>query len=111
MNKKEELNLLQGNKLRDLGIKQSLENAENNNESWGERAYSFLLQYAKSNNTFLAEDVRVAAEGVIPEPPSKRAWGAIFVRGRKNNLITPIGFSSVKNPKAHRTPATLWEVV
>ncbi len=108
---KEQLNSLEGNRLRDLGIKQSFENAENNNEFWGECAYSFLLQYAKTNNTFMAEDVRVASKGVVPEPPSKRAWGAVFVRARKNNLIKSNGFSNVKNPKAHRTPATLWEVV
>ena len=106
----EQLNLFEGNKLRDLGINQSFENAENNSEGWGKCAYSFLLQYIKTNNTFMAEDVRVASKGIVSEPPSKRAWGAIFVMAKKNKLIKPIGFRNVKNPKAHRTPATLWEV-
>ena len=41
---KEQLNLFEGNKLRDLGIEQSFENA---GEKWGSLAYSFLLQYIK----------------------------------------------------------------
>lgn len=98
----------QGEKLRDLGIKQSLENAEDKFENWGLLAYSFLLLYIKENDTFMAEDVRAASEGIIPDPPSKRAWGGIFVKAKKNKIIKSIGFSSVKNPKAHRTPATLW---
>jgi len=105
-----QLNLLKGNELRDMGINQSLENAENTNENWGECAYSFLLKYTKTNKTFMAEDVRVDSEGIVPEPPSKRAWGAVFVMAKKNKLINSIGFRNVKNPKAHRTPATLWEV-
>jgi hypothetical protein len=102
------LDLIKGNELRDLGINQSLENA---GEKWGAIAYSFLLKYTKENKTFMAEDVRVASEGFVPEPPSKRAWGAIFVMAKKNKIITSVGFSNVKNPKAHRTPATLWAVV
>lgn len=106
----EQLNLFKGNYLRDKGIKQSFENAEDKNDKWGKYAYSFLLEYIKSNKRFMAEDVRVASKGVVPEPPSKRAWGAIFVSAKKNKLIKSIGFGNVKNPKAHRTPATLWEV-
>jgi len=105
-----QLDLFQGNKLRDLGINQSFQNAESNSEKWGVLAYSFLLKYIKENDTFMAEDVRVASKGFVPEPPSRRAWGAIFVMAKKNNVIKSIGFSSVKNPKAHRTPATLWAV-
>lgn len=105
-----QLNSIKGNELRDLGINQSLENAEDKCEKWGALAYSFLLQYIKEKDTFMAEDVRVASEGIVPEPPSKRAWGAILVMAKKNEIIKSVGFSSVKNPKAHRTPATLWMV-
>tara|TARA_R110001606_G_scaffold72484_1_gene166966 strand:+ start:245 stop:574 length:330 start_codon:yes stop_codon:yes gene_type:complete len=107
---KEQLNLFKGNELRDLGINKSFKNAEDKNKKWGSLAYSFLLQYIKENHTFMAEDVRVSSEGIVPEPPSKRAWGAIFVMAKKNKIIKSIGFANVRNPKAHRTPATLWEV-
>lgn len=106
----EQLNIFEGNKLRDMGIDQSFENAEYKNVNWGDGAYSFLLEYIKTNDTFMAEDVRCASSGAVPEPPSKRAWGAIFVKAKKNKLINSIGFGNVKNPTAHRTPATLWTV-
>jgi len=105
----EQLNLIKGNELRDLGINESFNNAQNKNESWGASAYSFLLEYIKNHKRFMAEDVRVASEGIVPEPPNKRAWGAIFVMAKRDNIIKSIGFSNVKNPNAHRTPATLWE--
>lgn len=105
------LDLFAGNDLRDLGISRALDNAEIHEENWGKTAYKFLLEYSRSNKVFLAEDVRIASNETVPEPPSNRAWGAIFIQAKKNNLIKKIGYSEVKNPKAHRTPATLWAVV
>jgi len=99
-----------GNQLRDLGMNTALMNAESKNEGWGEEAYSFLVKYSKTNKQFLAEDVRVASENSVPEPPNKRAWGSIFVRANKEGIIRRIGFLEVNNPKAHRTPASLWQV-
>jgi len=103
-----QLNLFSGAELKDIGINRALENAESKNKGWGAIAYGFLLEYIKKNKTFLAEDVSNASYGIVPEPPSKRAWGAIFVMAKKNNIIKKAGYSPVKNPKAHRTPATLW---
>ena len=103
-----QLNMFESSTLRDEGIKQALQSAEDKAENWGEQAYSFLLEYIKTHTEFMAEEVRVASSGIVPEPPSKRAWGGVIVRARKNNLIESKGFSLVSNPKAHRTPATLW---
>lgn len=97
--------------LRDIGIQRSVHNAQKMDVSWTKKAYSFLVKYAEKHSTFMAEDVRLASEGIVPEPPSKRAWGYIFVMAKKEKLIESIGFKNVKNPKAHKTPATLWKVV
>ena len=105
-----QLDLFSGQKLRDIGISQSMENADKQCNHWTYHAYQFLLNYIKSNKEFLAEDVRIASEGIVEEPPSKRAWGGIFVKAVKSGLIKRKGFMNVKNPKAHCTPATLWEV-
>jgi hypothetical protein len=105
-----QLDLFKGNELRDYGIKRSFENAENKHLNWGGVAYSFLLKYIIDHKEFLAEDVRIASEDIVPEPPSLRAWGSIFVMAKKNKIIKSIGYREVKNPKAHRTPATLWGV-
>lgn len=108
---KEQLDLFLGNKLRDEGISQSVDNANVKNNKWSESAYNFLVEYIKTNKEFMAEDVRVASKGVVEDPPSNRAWGAIFVLAKKNKLIKSLGFQNVKNPKAHRTPATLWAAI
>ena len=100
-----------GRELRDEGIRTSVEHAEDTIDDWKATAYAFLVSYCRDNDEFLAEDVRTASLGLVEEPPSNRAWGAIFVKARKNNLITKIGYKEVSNPKAHRTPATLWKVV
>ena len=104
---KKKLDLFKSRNLRDQGIQQSLNTAEIHSEKWGTKAYHFLLEYIKSNKEFMAEDVRVASDGIVPPPISKRAWGAIMVLAKKNNIIYSKGYSCVKNPKAHRTPATL----
>jgi len=99
-----------GSQLRDKGIKQAINNADDTHEKWSEKAYKFLTDYIKSHHEFMTEDVRVASEKKIPIPPSNRAWGGIILRASKAGLITRVGFSSVKNVKAHRTPATVWRV-
>lgn len=104
----EKLNVDEGGQLRDDGMCVALENAESHSKNWVDDAYGFLLEFIKTNKEFLAEDVRVSSIGIVPEPPSKRAWGAVFGKAHRNNVISRIGYSHVKNPKAHRTPATLW---
>ena len=106
----DQLNLFEGSRLRDIGINLAVENANVKSRNWQDIAYSFLLEYIKTNDVFMAEDVRIASDGIVPIPPSKRAWGIIFVTAKKNKVIKSIGFKTVQNPKAHRTPATLWSV-
>ena len=99
-----------GSQLRDKGIKQAVDNANNTHEKWSVKAYKFLTNYIKSQHEFMTEDARIASEKEIPKPPSNRAWGGIILRASKAGLINRIGFSNVKNVKAHRTPATVWRV-
>jgi hypothetical protein len=97
-----------GEVLRNIGIKQAVDNANSKINNWSDIAYDFLRDYCKTNNTFMAEDVRLASKTVVPEPPSARSWGAIFARAQRAKLITRIGFQSVKNPKAHCANASVW---
>ncbi len=100
-----------GQQLKIEGIEKALQAADNRDHRWSAIAYQFLLDFSKHNKQFMAEDVRTASDGIVPEPPSKRAWGGIFVSARRNKLIRSVGFGLVKNPKAHRTPATVWESI
>jgi|ETNvirome_6_1000_1030641.scaffolds.fasta_scaffold33731_1 hypothetical protein len=97
--------------LRDRGIKIALDNADSTHDKWSDKAYNFLKDYIKSHREFMAEDVRMASEEEVPIPPSKRAWGGVVLRASKAGLIRRVGFSNVKNLKAHGTPATVWRVV
>ena len=97
-----------GEDLRDEGIQQALTHANESSERWSEIAYDFLKRYMLDNPVFMAENVREAATGIVPEPPSKRAWGGVLVRAAKEGLIIRMGFRNVKNARAHCTPATLW---
>ena len=99
-----------GSQLRNKGIKQAINNANNTHDKWSIKAYKFLVDYIKSHNQFMTEDVRLASEKKIPIPPSNRAWGGVVVRASRAGLISRVGFSNVKNVKAHRTPATVWRV-
>lgn len=105
--------LFSGEELRDKGIQQAVDHANRVEPKWSEMAYSYLKIYIliPHHTEFMAEDVRKYGKHYIPEPPSNRAWGAIFVRAAKEGLIRRKGFRNVKNAKAHCTPATVWEVV
>ena len=96
---------------RNNGMQQSIDSANSVIKNWSDIAYVFLLDYADSHDVFMIEDLRIASVGLVPEPPSNRAWGGIAIRAAKNGIIRRRGFQSVKNVKAHATPATLWEVV
>ena len=99
-----------GSQLRDKGIKQAIDNADDTHDKWSDKAYSFLTKWIKTQYEFMTEDVRVASESAIPKPPSNRAWGGVILRAAKAGLINRVGFSNVKNAKAHRTPATVWRI-
>ena len=97
-----------GEELRNEGMKQATDHANMRYRPWSEEAYTFLLKFLQSHNEFMVEDVRKASEGIVSTPPSLRAWGSIVVRAAKEGHIQRIGYASVSNAKAHRTPATVW---
>ena len=98
-----------GKQLRDKGIHQAEQHANEVHESWSDKAYNYLKWVLPQiDGEFMTEDIRLMSENLIPEPPSKRAWGAIMVRAVKDKLIRKVGFGQVKNPKAHRANASIW---
>jgi len=101
-----------GEQLKEAGMNLALESAEADFNGWADSAFSFLQGFILSyKSSFMAEDIRLASAGYVPEPPSKRAWGGIIARAAKAGLIRRVGFASVKNAKAHCTPASVWEAV
>ncbi len=92
---------------REIGIKRAIDNAEKKNILWKEYALEFVKEYPSIK--FMVEDVRVwAYKNGLPKPPHGRAWGAVIREAVKDGTVRHCGFSNVKNPKAHRTPASVW---
>lgn len=101
-----------GEVMKQRGITLALRNANEQHESWGERAYNYLKAFIKDNPTFRAEQARAYAESQgLEEPKSKRAFGAVILRAAKAGIIKKIGHDTVENPKAHRCFASLWEAI
>lgn len=104
------LEVANGIKNRDDGMEKALQHANSANPEWSTKAAAFLRKYISYTATpFMAEDVRMAAINAnVPEPPSKRAWGPIILKARKDGLIKSLGTDKVSNPRAHRANAGKW---
>jgi hypothetical protein len=103
--------LEQGRQLRDEGIKKAEDHANSVHPNWSEKAYEFLKRYLKNMGgvEFQAEDVRSFAALVnFPLPDNARAWGGVFNRAIKENLIKKVGIGPVKNKKAHCANANIY---
>lgn len=105
-----QLNIFEAKLRRDEGMEQAEDAAISRVRDWPERALEYLKDYPMLE--FMAEDVRVwATERGLEEPPSNRAWGSVIATARKLGIIEHIGYSATSNPKAHRTPASVWRFV
>ena len=78
------------------------------NKSWKERALECVNDYP--HNTFKTEDVRVWAYGHgLEKPKNCRSWGGVILEAKKRGMVKSVGFMLVDNPKAHKTPASVWK--
>lgn len=90
---------------RDAGIRQAIEHAEEERPGWSERAYAFLLEYARRHSEFISEDVSDAAIAAgEPQPPTLRAWGQIYRRAIKNDVIIQVGAGRSRRRNASICP-------
>lgn len=90
------------------GIQQAVDHANAVHKDWCDIAFDFLKGYIEINPMFMAEDVRFASQGIVPIPPTQRAWGGIIRKAASMNLIKSNGQKQVKNVKAHMAFATEW---
>lgn len=81
---------------------------ENAGAEWGEMAYDALIHYAKHHPTFMAEDVRLACADV-PTPHDNRAWGPVFMRASRANIIMRVGYGQALT--GHCRPMPVWSKV
>ena len=94
---------------RDAAIARAVEHADAVQPSWSDHAYAFLIAYLRAHASFTTEQVRDAAAGTIPEPPSRRAWGSVTLRAVRAGLIIRKGYVNAHDPKVHCNVVTLWQ--
>lgn len=100
-----------GQDLRDRGIQESIDHAEQEHEGWSTQALDALRRFIElKTEPFMAEEVRLwAHNNGLPKPPSARAWGSIMLMAKRRGWIRFVGYGITNNPKCHCTPAGLWE--
>lgn len=101
-----------GKQLKEAGMKQSLDSANQVHPDWSEKCYRLFkvwIQY--QSGAFKMETFRQGVQTLLEAPPSLRAFGPITARARKEGLIRHVGYAQVENPKAHRATSSLWQRV
>jgi hypothetical protein len=103
-----ELNQVRSEANRDAGIAHAVGGAEIKEPGWIEAALKYLERYPY--NKFMTEELRLwsHANG-LPHPSNNRVWGGVVRVAHNRGLITHKGYNNVRNPKAHSTPASVWE--
>lgn len=92
---------------RDAGMQQALDHATDVNPEWPERAYAFLVEFAKAHSEFISEDVSDASRAAsMPQPPTDRAWGAIYRKAIKLGVIIQNG--SGRSRRRHNSICPKW---
>lgn len=93
------------------GINKAINTANKKMPKWGEHAYAFLISYVmrqRLNQTFSIEMVRAAAQDIVPEAPSARAWGYVVRRAVFDKIIEPAGYTHATDVKCHMGLKRLW---
>jgi hypothetical protein len=63
--------------------------------SWSERAYAFLVEFARlREGEFLGEEVIYTSREIVPPALDKRAWGSVFAKASKARVIKRVGWST-----------------
>jgi hypothetical protein len=96
---------------RDDGMNRAITHAERIERGWEDMAFDFLVNVFLKHHKgpFMCEDFRASCKGVVPDPPSLRAFGGIIMKAKKRGLIQRIGIRSVKNANANCANAAVWQ--
>jgi hypothetical protein len=95
---------------RDAGIQQAAQHAEAVEPGWKDTAYGMLETFCQERRGchFTSEDVRRWCELREFTSPVPKAWGPVFLKAARANLICRNGFAIAK--QRHGSPCPQWEV-
>jgi hypothetical protein len=77
-------------------------------DEWREEAYAAFCRYAKEHPYFTNEEVRAANPDLIA-PFDERAWGAVALRARRQDVVVSRGWVRARNLTVHGSIITQWE--
>ena len=92
---------------REQGIARVQENMEMACPGWTDIALNAVIEFAKSHEHFLTEEVREYCHEFVPEPRDARAWGAVIRRAVKTNIIVRSGYAPARS--SNLSPKPLWK--
>jgi len=93
---------------RDEGMQRAVDHADRKVDGWQDIALAAFYQHAQTHVTFTTEQVRRSSPHV-PEPPDKRAWGAVARRACKERYIQKVGIVQAQSPTVHCMYVTLYQ--
>ena len=98
----------------ELGIIQAVDHADEEYEGWADRAFDLLCRYARiRKQPFCSDELRMwATERGLPEPPHRRAWGGVFLKASRRDVIMAAGIKNYHYPdsdQSHTTNMKFWE--
>lgn len=95
---------------RDEGIHRAIEHANADGSGWSDLAYAFLRLFLRTHRFFISEDVSDASKlAGMTQPPTDRAWGAIYVRAAREKLIVQDGTG--RSRRRHSSICPRWRTL
>jgi hypothetical protein len=91
----------------ELGHKMGDVAADHAGKLWVEDALEVFKNHAQQHQTFTTEQVR-AANPDLPEPPDRRAWGAIPRMAVKRGWVIADGWVRADSKSVHGMVVTQW---
>ena len=103
-------NLNEGRKLRDQGMEKATTHADRVHTKWRDKAFVLLVEFLKTRERFMTEDVRYFAHQKkdLDTPPDSRAWGSVIMKAVKAGMIKRIGYAPMKSKNCHANPKSVW---
>jgi hypothetical protein len=81
--------------------------ASNAGEEWRAAAYAAFREHAINHQLFTTEEVRKANTD-MPFPPDDRAWGAIALQAKRDNIVVADSWVRATSRSVHGMVVTKW---
>lgn len=93
------------------GMNRASSHADSNIPGWSQAAFELLVEYLKLHptSTFISPQLRRwASERGFPEPPTAWAWGSVFNKASRHQLIKRVGYVQYGDSTMHLQSVSQW---